>query len=40
MAMIEVKNITKSFNVKKFNKETNKYEKDVLTVLRDFTVDF
>ena len=31
MAMIEVKNITKSFNVKKFNKETNKYEKDVLT---------
>ena len=40
MAMIEVKNITKSFNVKKFNKETNKYEKDILTVLRDFTVDF
>ena len=25
MAMIEVKNITKSFNVKKFNKETNKH---------------
>jgi len=40
MAMIEVKNITKSFNVKKFNKETNKYEKDILTVLRDFSVDF
>ena len=40
MAMIEVKNITKSFNVKKFNKETKKYKKDILTVLRDFTVDF
>ncbi len=40
MAMIEVKNITKSFNVKRFDKETGKYKKDVLTVLRDFSVDF
>lgn len=40
MAMIEVKNITKSFNVKRFDKDTNKYVKDKLTVLRDFSVDF
>lgn len=40
MAMIEVKNITKSFNVKRFDKDSGKHVKDVLTVLRDFSVDF
>jgi len=40
MAMIEVKNITKSFEVKKHDPETGKFEKDKLTVLRDFSVDF
>ena len=40
MAMIEVKNITKSFNVKRFDEASQKYVKDTLTVLRDFSVDF
>ena len=40
MAMIEVKNITKSFNVKRFDESSQKYVKDTLTVLRDFSVDF
>ena len=40
MAMIEVKNITKSFDVKKFDEASQKYVKDKLTVLRDFSVDF
>ena len=40
MAMIEVKNITKSFQVQKFDEALNKYVKDTLTVLRDFSVNF
>ena len=40
MAMIEVKNITKSFNVKKYDEASQKYVADTLTVLRDFSVDF
>ncbi len=40
MAMIEVKNITKSFDVKKPDAQTGKLKKDKLTVLRDFSVDF
>ena len=40
MAMIEVKNITKSFEVKKFDEASGKYRKDTLTVLRDFSVNF
>jgi len=40
MAMIEVKSITKSFPVKKYDQAAKKYVKDTLTVLRDFSVNF
>lgn len=40
MAMIEVNKITKSFDVKRLNPSTNKYEKEKLTVLKDFSVNF
>lgn len=40
MAMIEVKNITKSFNVKRHDPATGKVTRDTLTVLKDFSVDF
>ena len=40
MAMIEVKSITKSFQVKKYDEAAGKYVKDTLTVLRDFSVNF
>ena len=40
MAMIEVKNITKSFDIKKQDEKTGQFVRDKLTVLRDFSVDF
>lgn len=40
MPMIEVKNITKSYDIKKLDPETSKYQKAKLTVLKDFSVDF
>lgn len=40
MAMIEVKNITKSFDIKRIDETTNKYQKAKLTVLKDFSVNF
>ena len=40
MAMIEVKNITKSFDIKKRDSQTGKDNREKLTVLEDFSVDF
>lgn len=40
MAMIEVKNVTKSFQIQSFDESTKKYIKTKLTVLQDFSVDF
>ncbi len=40
MAMIEVKNITKSFHIKRHDEATQKFVKDKLTVLKNFSVDF
>ncbi|MCL1795819.1 MAG: amino acid ABC transporter ATP-binding protein [Clostridia bacterium] len=38
--MIEVKNITKSFDIKKRDSQTGKDNREKLTVLEDFSVDF
>lgn len=40
MAMIEVKSITKSFDIKKHDEKTGQFVRDKLTVLKDFSVDF
>ncbi len=40
MAMIEVKNVTKSFHVKRKDEATGKLVRSTLTVLKNFSVDF
>ena len=40
MAMIEVKSITKSFDIKKHDEKTGQFVRDKLTVLKDFSVNF